>query len=644
MHLQYRADIDGLRAIAVLAVIFFHANIPGFTGGYVGVDIFFVISGFLITSIILKEIQKNRFFLSRFYERRIRRIFPAIVPMIIFTLAFGAFLLDANAYKDLGQSITATSLFMSNILFFHRSGYFDISSLQKPLLHTWSLAVEEQFYIFFPALLIAINKFLKKKYFLCLSIIFLCSLITSIWGVHEYQQATFYLLPTRAWELLSGALLSLDEIPYLKNDYLKNFISISGLCLIFYSIFNYTESTLFPGFNAIIPVFGTSLIIYSGIGGSSIINKILSFKPFVSIGLISYSLYLWHWPIIAFAKYILLRNLNLFEAAEIISVTFIISSLSLKFVEQPFRGKNPLIRDKWKLFAIAGIVILVPAISGVIIHVQRGMPFRNHLADENALNVNDDPQWIDFEKNANRLDDGATPLIIGKKNTTPTFLLWGDSHANALLTALAEKSNSLGKSGYIMIRPSCLPLIGMEQVPSNNEAANNQSVIDFIKKHPEIHTVIIAGYWSQQRSLIDITCEFPGKKSYDFLLKLGLLRSVNSLLNLEKKVVIVSDIPVLKGDPYRIYWLASRFGKIPDFHKVSISKNEYLRTNKDIIPFFNKLAKKKNVTIIHPETILFDKSGTGIVMRNNKVLYVDADHLSSIGSRFIEPIFNNILK
>jgi len=267
MPLQYRADIDGLRAIAVLVVIFFHAGIPGFSGGFVGVDVFFVISGFLITSIILKEIKVGKFSVARFYERRIRRIFPALFPVIAFTLVVGAFLFDSNAFHAFGKSITATTLFISNILFWRESGYFDPASITKPLLHTWSLAVEEQFYIFFPLLLIAISRFAKNRYFPWLFVICLFSLLISIYGAYTYQVATFYLVPTRAWELLFGSILALGVIPQLQSDLQRNFFSIIGLGLISYSVLFYTEATLFPGANALVPVMGASCIIYSGLAG-----------------------------------------------------------------------------------------------------------------------------------------------------------------------------------------------------------------------------------------------------------------------------------------------------------------------------------------------------------------------------------------
>lgn len=362
MHFKYRADIDGLRAIAVLAVIFFHTNVPGFSGGFVGVDIFFVISGFLITSIILKEINEENFSITRFYERRIRRIFPALFPVIAFSLVAGAYLFEADAFDEFGQSIIATTLFSSNILFGSDSGYFAAPSLQKPLLHTWSLAVEEQFYIFFPLALVLIHGFLKSRYLLWILIAITLSLGASIYGVYHYAGATFYLVPTRAWELLAGSILALGVLPDPSSAWLRNLLSITGLGLIIYSVGFYTEATLFPGYNAIAPVLGAWLVIYSN-GEKAIVNKLLSMRPLVFIGLISYSLYLWHWPFAAFARYLMFRPFNAYDSAGIILVSLAVSILSWKYIEQPFRGRQMLLPDRKRVFAIAGFVMI--AASGI---------------------------------------------------------------------------------------------------------------------------------------------------------------------------------------------------------------------------------------------------------------------------------------
>lgn len=270
MELKYRGDIDGLRAIAVLAVLLFHTEVPGFPGGFVGVDVFFVISGYLITSIILKDIEANRFSIARFYERRIRRIFPALFPVMAFVVLVGTYLFDAEAFKELGQSITATTLFSSNILFWRKGGYFAAPSLQKPLLHTWSLAVEEQFYIVFPLALLVIARYFKGKYLPWVLMAFVLSFGASVYGVIHDPGATFYLVPTRAWELMVGSILALGVLPVPVATWQKNLLGFGGIILVVLSITLYSEATPFPGIAALMPVMGSALVIWSGRGGGGI--------------------------------------------------------------------------------------------------------------------------------------------------------------------------------------------------------------------------------------------------------------------------------------------------------------------------------------------------------------------------------------
>lgn len=422
MVIKYRPDIDGLRAIAVLSVIFFHTGISGFSGGFVGVDVFFVISGYLITSIILKDIKSGEFSIARFYERRIRRIFPPLFTVITFTVVVSAFLFDSNSFESFGRSITATTFFCSNVLFWKESGYFDASSITKPLLHTWSLAVEEQFYIFFPLLLIGITRFSKNRYLQWIVGISLVSLMMSIIGVYTHQVITFYLLPTRAWELLFGSFLSLEVIPKLESNVQRNLVSFIGLSLIIFSICFYTESTLFPGVAALAPVLGASFIIHSGKGGASIVKKLLSYKPIVYIGLISYSLYLWHWPLIVFSKYLIMRELTFFETLGIIITTFIISVISLKFIEKPFRVNYPLISNR-KIFVISSFIMSMSSIIGLIIYYQNGMPYRS-AANKDVLFVQRDwnKEWV---LNSRKYNTSMDFPQIGSQHTHPSFIFMG---------------------------------------------------------------------------------------------------------------------------------------------------------------------------------------------------------------------------
>lgn len=271
---KYRSDIDGLRAVAVLAVIFFHFGIELFSGGFVGVGVFFVISGYLITSIIISEIKQESFSIARFYERRFRRILPALVFVAIVVLIAGSILFHPKHLVDLGRSMIATTLFSSNVLFYTQSGYFDHASELKPLLHTWSLAVEEQFYIFFPIILLAVAKYTTGKFFKWVVIIFFVSFLLSLAGMKVSESGTFYLIFTRAWELLAGSLLAIKAFPLLRNQSSRDGFSFVGLFMIIYSVFFFTSETEFPGFWALIPVVGAAIIIYAGEESHSAVGKI----------------------------------------------------------------------------------------------------------------------------------------------------------------------------------------------------------------------------------------------------------------------------------------------------------------------------------------------------------------------------------
>ena len=652
MALKYRSDIDGLRAIAVLAVIFFHAGISGFSGGFVGVDIFFVISGFLITSIILKDIQAGNFSVARFYERRIRRIFPALFPVIVFTLIIGAFLLDAIAFKAFGKSITATTLFASNILFWRESGYFDAASTTKPLLHTWSLAVEEQFYIFFPLLLVAIHRFLKSRYLPLLLGATVISLVASIYGVYTIPSATFYLVPTRAWELLFGSLLALGVIPLIQSHVYRNLLSITGIGLIIYSVAFYTEKTFFPGANALSPVLGASLIIYSGLGGGAFINDLLSFKPVVYIGLISYSLYLWHWPLFAFAKYLLFRELTPWEVVGIILLTVIISSISYSFIEKPFRGNQPIIANRKKLFVLSAVVIFIASSVGGIIAIKNGMPSRHPKENEVIVKATNTPFWDEvqgYEKIVLQINQNKTLPVIGTTNVTPSFLLWGDSHAEALIPAFSYQAKQSRLSGFIATYGGSPPLLGINRNPTPSWHINildvNNGVAEFIEIHPELKTVILTANWGGYIDKIKSAGNGEDAHLKDIaLFKAGLTRTVRALLAMNRHVVLVSDVPNLDFDVVKDYYFSGIFG---DTYTSILTPTirEHYEKNRKVNDVLNELSHLSGVTLISPEPLLFDKrTGRVKIIENNNLLYRDEGHLSGDGALLISAAFNDLFR
>jgi peptidoglycan/LPS O-acetylase OafA/YrhL len=339
MTLDYRKEIDGLRALAIMPVIFFHADFEVFNKGFIGVDIFFVISGYLITTLIIKNLINKNFSIKIFFERRARRILPALYLVIIVTIPFSWILLSRDELSSYLKSLTATTFFLSNFFFWKETPYFASEADLKPLLHTWSLSIEEQFYIFFPFLLIFIWKFKKELIIYVLQVIFVASLFLCFWGLTKAPNANFYFTLTRIWELCIGAIAAYLIIKnrFSFSTVLNNILSLSGFLIIIYSIFFYNFHAIqIP--TAVFPVIGSTLIIIFA-NKDTLIGKFLSIKIFVGIGIVSYSLYLWHYPIFAFIKNYS-NEINLQLKFLIITISFLLSIFSYKFVEKPFRNNN----------------------------------------------------------------------------------------------------------------------------------------------------------------------------------------------------------------------------------------------------------------------------------------------------------------
>lgn len=370
----YRKEIDGLRALAVIPVILFHGGFEWFSGGYIGVDIFFVISGYLITSIILKEKEAGTFSIVNFYERRARRILPALFFVLLACLPFAWFWLLPHELKDFGKSIVAVALFGSNILFWRESDYFASDAELLPLLHTWSLAVEEQFYVIFPLIMILFWVLGKRWLITIISLIALFSLGLTEWGWRHFPEANFYLIPTRAWELMVGALTAFYL--YRKEQaqgIISHLGSITGFILIIAAIFFLDRSMPFPSLYALAPTVGTALIILFATP-ETLVHKLLSLKGFVGVGLISYSAYLWHHPLFAFARIRSIDEPSLWLISLLIIAALGLAYLSWRFVEQPFRDRHRFTRKQ--IFASGLISSLIFVGVGTALLVSDGAMYR----------------------------------------------------------------------------------------------------------------------------------------------------------------------------------------------------------------------------------------------------------------------------
>lgn len=475
--LRHRPDIDGLRAIAVLAVVAFHAT-KRISGGFVGVDVFFVISGFLISGIILNGLKHNSFSLADFYVRRIRRIFPALLLVLVCSWVLGWFVLGPQGYALLGQHMVAGAGFFSNILLWSESGYFDPTATLKPLLHLWSLGIEEQFYLVWPLLLIFATKF---KWRIQLSILFLLagSFVVNIAGVESNPVATFYLPLSRFWELLAGAMLAylhLHHLDTLESKLLstvcqlgktrvslRSVASVSGLLLIVVSIFAVDESSSFPGWWALLPTLGSMLLIAAG--SSAWINRtLLSNKWMVSIGLISYPLYLWHWPLLTFGRMTSIgMDYPRFTTLSMVALAFLLSALTYRLVEKPLRYGV-----KWKANSVAkyllGAMALIGSL-GALTYFQNGWSSRYPQAVRPFLDYQFD--YRESFRNHRCLLAGTEQDFAAEcaqvNAGVPMMLIWGDSHGAMLYRALDFKAQRRGISVAQFTSSSCPPILDFDK-------------------------------------------------------------------------------------------------------------------------------------------------------------------------------------
>lgn len=497
--MKYRREIDGLRAVAVLPVILFHAGFVAFSGGFIGVDVFFVISGYLITSIIADELEQGRFSLISFYERRARRILPALFLVVAATLALGWRYLLPSDMKDLSQSIAATAAFSSNLLFWKESGYFETAAEFKPLLHTWSLGVEEQFYLAFPLLLAATWKFARRGLVLLLALGCVASLVVSQLALSIDQSATFFLLPGRAWELGIGALVAclLRRNPdFRMQDHTRDFLAAFGLLLIAYPIFAFDARTPFPGVHALAPTIGTAMVIAFA-DASTRTGRFLSMPLLVGIGLVSYSAYLWHQPLFAFARHASLEPPGTATYLVLSAISMGLAYLSWRFVEAPFRKRGVLRRRT--VFRFAGLATASMLAVGIAGHLTGGYFFRQDYtrrmtAVEDALRIN---FGLDAACDAPFTDDPRC-----RTSNAPEVLLWGDSYAMQWARGLLASREGLRMTQATM--SMCGPVLGAATFDRKHGKGwgqaciqSNDAVMAYVRSTPSLRYVVLGSIFSQ---------------------------------------------------------------------------------------------------------------------------------------------------
>ena len=644
---RYRADIDGLRAIAVIGVVLFHAGL-GVSGGFVGVDVFFVISGFLITSLILKDLKSGNFSIVEFWERRARRIFPALAVVVLFTLIAGWFLILPFGYQVLGQSAVALTVFASNIQFWRTSGYFDPAAEENPLLHTWSLSVEEQFYLIVPLLLCLVFTLRFQRYLgLVLGLVVLASLLVSIQWVDRDLKGAFYLLPSRAWELGAGSMLVLARP--VASVGLRVVMGWLGGAGILYAFFCYDAHTNFPGLAAIIPVMGTALLIWSGIQGSEEgaiqyrgVNRLLATKLLVGLGLISYSFYLWHWPFFVFHRYLFSQSPSVLVAFGYIVLALLISIASLKYVERPFRERR-WAQSRKKVFLFTGLVSLLTLSTGLSLWKTRGMPSR---LPTKVLELDGTKDDAFYQKLKFSTGEENPFFLLGAENDPCQLMVWGDSHGGVLLSMINELCVDHGVSALAATRGQYPPVIGWSGSDSGNfehkiktqYADKVMSQISSLAKAGELKQVLLAFRWAYYvKNAPRAIDDAEPREGFDS----ALISTVQNLEKLGLEVYILLEVPNFGVHVPKAAALHQWHG-LP---QPQLSQQDYQERQDYYMPLIKRLqAETPNVHLIDASPYFISKEGrVSFIDEQGVLLYRDDHHLTEHASMRLKPLFEKLL-
>ena len=512
---QYRSDIDGLRAIAVSSVVLYHFGLPGFLNGSVGVDFFFVISGFLIGQIVLGQLDEQRFSFSTFYVRRIRRLFPAAMAMIVVTSALAYWLFLPKNFMEFGQSVVASVLYASNVLFYRQAGYFDTASLTKPLLHTWSLGVEEQFYLVFPLVAWLSHRYLRSWLLPFFLLALLASFAAAVFCMVHHPRAAFYLYPFRAWEMFIGTVLAL-RVGWLsrvaRGNLTANLLGVAGVLGLARSICFDDSNVAFPAQGVLLACISAALIIVAGLNRHSLVARGLSIAPLVWIGRLSYSIYLWHWPLLVLYSYAKAGELSIADKSMLLAVTLVLSALAWRFIEEPIRCASfTWTRRPVSVFGWSALASLAFVAAGFYVYRTDGMPSRlSERAAQLAAVENDFfKDWSDCAPESNTQIPGLAYCATGDPSQMQDMVVaWGDSHALALKNGFLAMARERRRDALMFQKSSCPPVLGVDIRASNSTpdadrrcSRDNQAILAFLKQNQQrVKTIVLVGRWAYYTS------------------------------------------------------------------------------------------------------------------------------------------------
>jgi peptidoglycan/LPS O-acetylase OafA/YrhL len=630
----YRPDIDGLRAIAVLSVVAYHADERLLPGGFTGVDIFFVISGYLISGIVLGDLREGRWSYRRFYERRFRRLFPALATMFVAVLSLGWFALLADELALLGKHIAAAALFSANLLNWSEAGYFDAEAARKPLLHLWSLAVEEQFYLVWPVVLVLLRRRLALVGHVAVAL-WLFSFVHNVARIDTHAVSAFFLLPSRMWELLTGALLAARSTvggaaPAAPGP-VHEATAIAGSVLLVAGFAMIDGNSAFPGWWALLPVLGTAGVV--GAGPDTAVSRMLSTRALVAIGLVSYPLYLWHWPLLSFARIVEDGNPANSWIVAAVAISFVLAWATYRWIEKPLRfgtgGSEKAAALVTAIFALG--------VAGLTLWLRDGAPWRPAAANTVA--------FTDWELAKGRWRNGC-PLPhelrrIGVVCGTdlrgrPRYAVLGDSHARAIFPGLLEATRH-DETWTIVSRVGFLPLRGIDWAPNEKEnttayPALRDATLESVKADPSLSVVMLA--FSTRVLRYRAHYELPASTSLDDWMETALSTTIRELESAGKRVVFLVDNPAITLNPQACA-RKRPFQSLAASAVCSIPREAYETRIAWYRALITRLQQRYPELLVYDPTELLCGSGDCSVMKDGAPLYAFTDHYSDYGSRIV---------
>lgn len=639
---EYLPHIDGLRGIAVLAVVLFHMG-AGVSGGYVGVDVFFVISGFIITFIVSTQIESETFKLSEFWKRRILRIAPASLVMLLISGVVGFLILFPDELKELGQAILAQVMLCGNVYQLRERDYFAPSSELAPLLHVWSLAIEEQFYLAYPFLLSFFLPFSRRFTIGSLVVVAFLSLLICDMSVQSGGRSGFYLLPHRAWELIIGCLVALNRsrLTWVRGNW-ANVIGVVGMAMILWPCLTWDSNVLFPGRAAILPCMGTVLAIIASLNEKSLSGKFLIWKPLTSVGKISYSLYLWHWPVIAFSRHLFLE-LDSFVIK--ILLGFVITALSLfsyYVIEKPARGLSSYFSLRTTIMSLGSISVLLIGI-GIWLNAFEGLPSRFSKKSLALIKGSEKVKPIYDISVIN--NDECIKIFEASSPERPTVFVCGDSHTRMLFPVYAELGKEYDVHVDSLFSRGTLPFCDAWSFTiGKSKQLHKLAIHRYLSRNPP-DVIILSCRWNAYVSdseffIVDEDSVKPGtmndtKRVFEIQLK----NYLNDLSKLGSKMVIIKPVP----EPgYHVPRAFAKALKIPLIRFPIKTREEH----KDDSAFVNKVFHTlgNEIVLADPSVDLFDEKNRLFVEIDGQLLYDDDDHLSAYGAESLFPCLKRVFE